>query len=220
MTTNQIHWLSRWQDNNIAWHKNTTNKRLIKWLPSVRENNSVVFVPLCGKSLDMLYLLDNGFKIIAVELSELAIVDFFSKNNIKFHKSIQDDFIVYSANNITIFVGDYFKLSKNMLKDINLVYDRAALVALPYDMRIKYVKHLVNISPMTLTILLLTLNYPQKKLDGPPFAVSFDEVGALFGDYFTYHQLECYDDLVNEDKFLVAGVDFLEKASYKLQKIC
>ncbi len=214
-------WIERWQNNNIGWHNNTTNKHLIKWLPKVQQNNNnTVFVPLCGKSLDMLYLLDNGFKVIAVEFSELAVMSFFKENNIKFNKHIKDNFVVYSGKNITIFVGDYFKLKKDMLKDIDLVYDRASLIALPYDMRVKYVKHLINITPKILTILLLTLNYPQQQLDGPPFAVSFAEISVLFGNNFKYLQLECYDDLVNEPKFLTAEVDFLEKSSYKLTKIC
>lgn len=212
-------WLKRWQDGATAWHKNNINARLVKHLPNCQlVDSATVFVPLCGKSLDMLYFLDNGYKVIGVELSDIAVLAFFRENNIVFNKNISDNFIIYSADNIVIYVGDYFKLTKEILADISFVYDRAALIALPAPLRIEYTKYLFKITPNNLTILLLTMNYPQHQLAGPPFAVAYDEVANLFNDYASYKQLECYDDIKNEQKF--AAVDFLEKASYLIHKKC
>jgi len=209
-------WIKRWEDGKIGWHRDVVNSRLVKFYSCIDSANSV-FVPLCGKSADMLFFLDKGVSVIGVELSSMAVEQFFVENNLKYRVEIVGKFKIYTAKNIVIYCGDYFDLESKHLSNIGAVYDRASLVALESDLRAKYVKHLYSIIPMACRVLLLTLNYPQDKLSGPPFAVNKAEVGKLFNG-FEYQLLECINDIENEPKFQHAGAEYIEKATYCLQK--
>jgi thiopurine S-methyltransferase len=148
----------------------------------------------------------------------LAIEQFFNENNLVFTINQTDQFTLYQGENITLYCGDYFALDKSVLKSVSAVYDRAALVALAVDLRAKYAQHLYSIISNDCRVLLLTLNYPQSQISGPPYAVDEDEVVSLFSKGFECQQLQCFDDIKNEPKFLRAGVDFIEKATYCLHK--
>ncbi|HAP45479.1 MAG TPA: thiopurine S-methyltransferase [Gammaproteobacteria bacterium] len=212
-------WIQRWQEGKIGWHRAQVNSKLVEFITCLKlKQGDTVFVPLCGKSYDMVYLLKQGFKVIGVELSPLAIEQFFDENNLVFTISQTDQFTLYQGDNITLYCGDYFALDKSVLKLVSAVYDRAALIALAVDLREKYAQHLYSIISNDCRVLLLTLNYPQSQISGPPFAVDEDEVVSLFSKGFKCQQLQCFDDIKNELKFLRAGVDFIEKATYCLHK--
>ena len=212
-------WIQRWQEGKIGWHRAQVNSKLVEFITCLKlKQGDTVFVPLCGKSYDMVYLLEQGFKVIGVELSSLAIEQFFDENNLVFTISQTDQFTLYQGENITLYCGDYFALDKSVLKSVSAVYDRAALVALAVDLRAKYAQHLYSIISNDCRVLLLTLNYPQSQISGPPYAVDEDEVVSLFSKGFECQQLQCFDDIKNEPKFLRAGVDFIEKATYCLHK--
>lgn len=212
-------WITRWKTGKIGWHKTQVNTRLIEFIDclKLRQGDSV-FVPLCGKSMDMIYLLEQGFKVVGVELSEIAAQAFFSENNLKFSIEKHPHFVVYANENIQILVGDYFDLDASILTQISAVYDRAALVALPSDLRAKYVCHLYAIIPNGSKILLLTLDYPPIESFAPPYGVDENEIAKLFAYGFKYQQLQCFNDIKNEPKFLRAGVAFINKATYCLHK--
>jgi thiopurine S-methyltransferase len=211
-------WLERWQTGFIGWHQHKANMRMVKFLPKLcLKVNDTVFVPLCGKTLDMIFFLEQGFKVIGVELSELAVEQFFKENKIVFKKDKVDGFILFSGENIKIYCGDVFNLTAQNLAKVNAVYDRASLIALNTNLRQSYVKHLLGIMPEKIKWLLLTMNYPQDQKEGPPFAVAQEEVKKLFKEC-QYQQLEKIDDLKNEKKFIEAKVDFLEKSTYLLTK--
>ncbi|SMN17505.1 Thiopurine S-methyltransferase [uncultured Candidatus Thioglobus sp.] len=211
-------WITRWKEGKIGWHKNQPNSKLIEFIDCLElGENTRVFVPLCGKSVDMLYFLEKSFKVLGVELSELAVEQFFVENKLDFTMKKSDKFMVFSAKNIDIYCGDYFDLNAQILSQVSAVYDRGALIALPADLRVKYTQHLEVILPSNCRLLLLTLNYPQVQIDGPPFAVNQAEVEVLFKG-FECQQLQCFDDIQNEPKFQEAGVEFLEKAAYYLCK--
>ncbi len=212
-------WIQRWKDGKIGWHRDDVNSKLIKFIDCLKlKVGGTVFVPLCGKSADMLYLLEQGFKVIGVELSQLAIEQFFEENHLAYTLHKTGQFIVYQGEKITLYCGDYFALKVDDLKNIHGVYDRAALIALPFDLRGKYAQHLYSIIPSACRVLLLTLNYPQQQMSGPPYAVNEKEVISLFSKGFEYRQLQCFDDIKNEPKFQRANVDFIEKATYCLQR--
>ena len=156
--------------------------------------------------------------MIGVELSELAIVQFFDEHNLKYSIQETGKFSVYQGDYITLYCGDYFELNYELLESVSAVYDRAALVALPVDLRAKYALHLYSIISSGCRVLLLTLNYPQSQMSGPPYAVNKDEVVSLYSKGFEYQQLQCFNDIENEPKFLRAGVEFVEIATYCLQK--
>ena len=216
MATN---WIKRWEDNVIGWHKADYNQRLITWLPSLKLlAGDTILVPLCGKSLDMIYLINQGYKVIGVELSELAVQAFFKENKLLFNKTKQANFVMYYNESICLYVGNFFDLTANLLTTVNAVYDRASLIALPELKRVKYTHHLINILPKKIVILLLCLYYPQQQKSGPPFAVSSHEVKQLFLPEFTAQLLSSVNDLDKEPKFVEQSVDYLEKNSYLLRR--
>ena len=213
-------WINRWETNRIGWHAEQVNRHLIKYLDKLGlSSGESIFVPLCGKSNDMLFLLENDINVIGVELSNIAIEQFFSENNLGYSVSEVDKFVLYEGEKIKLYCGDFFDLESKHLHDVRALYDRASLIALNQVLRQKYVKHLSDIIEVGARILLLTLNYPQHQRSGPPFAVSKEEVGELFNGSFDFQELYCIDDIENEPMFQNLGVDFVEKAVYLLQKV-
>jgi thiopurine S-methyltransferase len=216
MTTD---WVLRWQQGKTGWHKAEVNSKLITFINQLKlKQGDGIFVPLCGKSLDMLYLAEQGFQVVGVELSQLAIESFLNEHHLKYAKIEKDGFQVYYAKNITLYCGNYFLLESKHLRKISAVYDRAALIALPANLRIDYVQHLCDIMPQVCQVLLLTLNYLQSIVEGPPFAVDEKTVCLLYGKRFKCLQLLCINDIDNESKFQHAGAEFIEKAVYLLVK--
>jgi thiopurine S-methyltransferase len=217
--TKMTDWVQRWQDGKIGWHRDVVNSRLVEFIDCLKlQAGDSVFVPLCGKSQDMVYLLEQGFKVVGVEISQLAIEQFFEENQLRYSLKEVNSFSVYQAKNITLYCGDYFALKASDLKPISGAYDRASLIALPIDLRENYARHLYSIIPSGCRVLLLTLNYPQSQMSGPPYALSESEVVSLFSKGFECQQLQCFNDIKNEPKFQRADVDFIEKATYCLQK--
>jgi len=115
-------WIQRWKDTQIGWHRDQPNSKLIEFIDCLQlKQGDTVFVPLCGKSYDMVYLLEQGFKVVGVELSPLAIEQFFDENNLAFTISRTDQFTLYQGENITLYCGDYFVLDKSVLKSVSAV---------------------------------------------------------------------------------------------------
>ena len=183
------------------------------------EPGDKVFFPLCGKSLDMTYILNQGFSVIGVELSEIGIKQFFHENGLDYTISQVGEFDLYSAKNIEIYCGDFFSLTSKHLCDVKAVFDRKSLIALDQNLRQKYVKHLNDIISLGVRILLITLNYPQHQMSGPPFSVDKSEVEALFSMTFKYQELKSFQDIENGSKLVSAGVDYIKNAAYCLQKV-
>ena len=213
-------WISRWESNRIGWHAEQVNRHLIKYYDRFDLSaEGSIFVPLCGKSNDMLFLLKKGLKVIGVEISNIAIEHFFSENHLDYVVSKVDKFFLYECAGIKLYCGDFFDLKLKHLEHVRAAYDRASLIALNEDLRQKYVKHLSDIIDFDARILLLTLNYPQHQRSGPPFAVSKEEVDQLCNGTFDIQELYSIEDIENEPMFQNLGVDFVEKAVYLLQKV-
>lgn len=169
-------WHQKWQRGEIAFHRDDANPHLIAHLNKLNLlEGERVFLPLCGKTLDIAYLLSCGYQVLGVELSELAICELFADLSVTPQITQVADFICYSADGITIFVGDFFQLSAELVGQIDAIYDRAALVALPLAMRRNYSAHLVKLSHKAQQ-LLVTYEYQQELIDGPPFSISEQEV--------------------------------------------
>lgn len=153
---NQL-WLQTWRDKQIDFHQTSVNQLLTRFWPSLHlPRASRVFVPLCGKSLDMLWLAQQGHDVIGVELSPVAVRAFFKDNRLQAKKCRVGGFTLWRHGRISILCGDYFALNKTDLGRIDTVYDRAALTALPEELRGQYVAQLQNIVPETATVFLLT----------------------------------------------------------------
>ena len=176
-------WHDKWMTDSIGFHQDGINQHLkAYWQELNIAKGSTVFVPLCGKSQDMNWIVDQGYSVIAVELSEIAINAFFEESNLKPEITVEGEFTCYSANHIKIYKGDFFNLTLSHLDKCRAVYDRAALIALPREMRDSYCSHLAKILNGSTAILLVTLEYDEKKLSGPPFSVSAEEVNQHYKD--------------------------------------
>lgn len=177
-------WFKRWENNEIGFHKSEVNPALVEHFDRLSiPKGSRVFVPLCGKTLDILWLLSQGYRVAGAELVELAVKQLFHQLGVEPTVSRVNEMTLYSAEGIDIFVGDIFDLSGDRLGPVDAVYDRAALVALPPDMRKRYSGHLMDISGRA-PQLLVTFAYDQSEMDGPPFSVSNGEVKQHYGDDF------------------------------------
>ena len=204
------YWLERWKREEIGFHQNDINPYLCQyWKELDLSKGSKVFVPLCGKSQDMLWLYGQGHNVLGVELSGLAVEDFFKENKLFPNYSVCKRFTRYDTNSICILKGDFFDLDRKDLIEVSAVYDRASLVALPQDKRDSYVSHLLGILLPGTQILLVTLDYSQLEMLGPPFSVSVSEVEKLFGTYSTISLLARFDVLDQYPRFYEKGVSKL-----------
>ena len=170
-------WLKKWIDNDIRFHQSSFHISLEKF--GHRFSKGTIFVPLCGKSLDMIYLVQKGHKVIGAELSLLACRDFFIENKIPFTEKKEAEFTIFSSSHVTLYGGDFFKLPSSIWDEITGVYDRAALIALPPDVRKKYAAEFSK-AKNKLETLLIALQYDQSVTSGPPFSVPEEEVRELF----------------------------------------
>lgn len=184
-------WKQRWENQQIGFHLNEVNPNLAKYWAEVTSNEEQqVLVPLCGKSLDMVWLAAEGYQVVGVECSEQALQQFIEEQRLAMAPSQQGEFTLYQAGNIQLLQGDFFKLNKSLLQSVSAVYDRASLIALPVDMRTKYVDLLNRILPQPVSILLVTMDYDQALMQGPPFAVSHNEVERLYQPSFDISLLD------------------------------
>lgn len=197
-------WLRRWRDDNIGFHRPTVHGALRQhWQPRTGR----VLVPLCGKSLDLRWLAEQGHTVVGVELAERAIHDFFAEQQLTFDRS-EGVLPAYAARElpITIHHGDYFAFAA--VPPCDALYDRAALVALPPDLRPAYVAHTDSLLRGRPFRLVVTLEYDQALVPGPPFSVPADEVRRHWPD------LELLDRRATPDetppKFRAAGVSLVE----------
>jgi len=193
-------WHQLWQEQRIGFHLDKIKPFLSKyWHRLEISEPGRVFVPLCGKSHDLLFFHQQGHKVLGNELSSLAVQDFYTEQQLNASKIIisskkkssgEPGLIHWNSPEIDILCGDFFALKKDYLSDISVVYDRGALVALPSEMREKYVKKMLEILPEKVKILLLTLDYDENEKQGPPFSVTEEEVYRLYSENFMIELLE------------------------------
>lgn len=210
-------WLERWEREEIGFHQNEINPHLRQyWQELHLAPDSEVFVPLCGKSTDMLWLRKHGHSVLGIELSDIAVQTFFAENGYTPHRVAHEKFNACEADDIRILCGDFFDLGKDDLAKTVAVYDRASLVALPPGMRERYVNHLVSILPPATKILLITFDYSQTEMSGPPFAVSADEVEVLYSKHVEVHLLAELDVLAQNPRFKERGLSRLQENIFLL----
>lgn len=219
-------WHNKWEVNQIGFHLNYIQPLLKRNLERFTVNHSI-FIPLCGKTLDIGYLLDQGHSIVAVELSEKAVIELFEQLDLipevsswnareKDTEGNQRQIgKIYQAEKLTIYVGDFFALQQQDLGVIGLVYDRAALIALPAEMRVKYAKHMIDITQHARQ-LLITLDYDQSVAGGPPFAVSPQEVENHYRENYAIQLLEEADIIDEEPRFKAKGLTSFYQRCYQL----
>lgn len=211
-------WMDKWQKMEIGFHLDEVNKALLKYWPtlSVRAGQTVL-VPLCGKSLDLLWLRQQGHSVIGIELSDIAIQQLSEQLSqslgLEWHISEQGEARVYRADGVTLICGDFF--AQPVLPAIDWIYDRAALVALPENMRRDYSRHLRHISG-TAPQLLVTLDYHQPSMSGPPFALSDEEVQQHYSSHYHIELLDSRELIEQEPRFRERGLSSFIQRVYKL----
>ena len=204
-------WHERWQRNQIGFHRDSIHPALEQYWSSIAGNaRDPVLVPLCGKSLDMHWLAEQGHSVIGIELDRGAIEAFFREARITPAIDESGPMPCWSAGKITLYAGDFFEFGP--ANRFGLVYDRAALIALPPGMRARYLEHLAKLLKPGARGLLVTLEYSQEAMEGPPFSVAPDEVHAH--PAFEFSCLERNDVLDSHQRFADKGLPWLQEAAY------
>ena len=186
-------WHDKWEKLEIAFHQDAAHDMLAAHFDKLGlAKGSRVFVPLCGKTLDIAWLLSQGYRVAGAELSEIAISQLFEEMDVTPTISDAGALKRYSADGVDIFVGDIFKLTAELLGTVDAIYDRAALVALPEEMRVKYAAHLRDITG-TAPQLMISFDYDQSVMDGPPFSVPEAEIRRHYDQAYKIELVESTD---------------------------
>lgn len=213
-------WHDKWARMEIGFHLTDANPWLVKhWSRLALANEARVLVPLCGKSVDLLWLRRQGHAVVGVELSELALDElsalFHEQLGITLKKFSVGDAWRYEGDGVTLIAGDFFQVMATDIGPIDAVYDRAALVALPSSMRADYCQQLIAISGCA-PQLLISFDYQQALMAGPPFAVLHHEINKQYGMNYTIQVLEQRDLIEQEDKFRERGLSSFVQTAYAL----
>lgn len=210
-------WHQRWLQGQIGFHQSRVMPLLQKHWPTLHlPADSRILVPLAGKSLDVAWLAQQGHSVLAVELSSIAVQQFFDEHGLTPVVRESPAGLHYESGRIEFICGDIFDLDATTLAACRGMYDRGALVALPPEMRKRYVQHVYGGLPVGCQALLLTLDYPQNQMDGPPFAVNDDEVHQLSASGWHVATLETRDILAQEPHFAQRGLTHLHTSAYHL----
>jgi len=186
-------WHRKWEERQLGFHEGEVNTMLEAHLGQLGlAAGARIFLPLCGKTRDIAWLLDQGHPVVGIELSEVAVKELFEELDVVPQVHDAGALKCYQADGLDIFVGDLFDLTADTLGAVDAIYDRAALVALPAPMRARYAPHLVSLTGGA-PQLLVTFEYDQALLEGPPFSVPGDEVNALYADAYTVESLQIED---------------------------
>jgi thiopurine S-methyltransferase len=213
-------WLESWEEGRIPFHNMAVNMDLAYFWPAMEiQAGSTVLLPLCGKSVDMLWLKEQGLQVIGIELSELAVSQFMRENNLDYQKEQQVNLIKYVSDDISIYVADYFQLDKKALPAVDAIYDRGALVALPPNLWQPYVDTYLQWLKPSGRIFLKTVDYDQHVMEGPPYALCDKTVREL---YRQCEKQQCllhrYHYLADTDRFYLRGLREQSERAWMIQR--
>jgi thiopurine S-methyltransferase len=210
-------WHERWRTGRIGFHQPSTDRSLQAQWPGLQMGQgSHVFVPLCGKSVDLLWLRDRGHSVTGNELSATAVEAFFLENGVPARRRVEDGFDVYETERIRLIRGDFFTLTPALLGRAEAVYDRAALISWMPALRAPYVGHLASLLAPAARMLLISLEYPQSQMAGPPFSVTRDEIMRLYSPQFSIQEIARQDILASDARLRSAGITELSEVCYLL----
>ncbi len=210
-------WHERWASGQLGFHQVVPDHILLAhWRDMSVDGGSKVFVPLCGKSLDMIWLREQGYAVVGIELSEQAVGDFFAENALEHSIEERDGFRVYRGDGIDIWCGDFFALPAGAVLGVGAIYDRGSLVALPPEMRLGYARKLQEVLP-GVPMFLSCVEYDQTEMGGPPFSISRGEVEQHYGARYDVAQI--YEELDREipERFRERGLTSLASKAYILR---
>jgi thiopurine S-methyltransferase len=213
-------WRDRWRTAQIGFHRPAVDENLIQhWRALSLPRADRVLVPLCGKSLDLLWLRQCGYGVVGVELSDIALQAFLVENGIAARRRELPQFDLYEAENLECYRGNLFDLTCERLGQVAAVYDRASLVSWAGEQRDRYVEHLTALTGTGTQTLLVTLEYPQAEMNGPPFSVDSEEVHRLYSRHHSTHELARRDVLGSEPRMRARGVSSLTEVYYQIRHL-
>lgn len=213
-------WLERWRSGQIGFHQPIVSPLLEAHYASLAAApDATVFVPLCGKSLDLIWLQQRCGQVIGVELAALAIEAFCAEQGVPARRRQLGPFDAYEAPGLRLLRGDFFALSEKLLGPVSIIIDRAALISWAPALRDTYAEHLSALTPSGARTLLITLEYQQSEFSGPPFAVMPEEVERLYGRTHRVDLLEREDVLGSEPRLRAHGVRSLHQTCYRLTRL-
>jgi len=212
-------WLERWRRGETGWHEDEVNSHLLEYWPRLELHpNSRVLVPLCGKTLDLLWLASRGHQVVGVELSEQAVHDFFAENGLRPRVTPMGRMDRYEVDELSVLRGDFFHLEPEMLGQVDAVFDRGSLVALPPEMRPDYARHLARLAGSA-PCLLISFDYDQTRMAGPPFAVGRAEIESLYGHRYHIGELARFELIEEAPKFRARGLMSLVEQVWRLDPL-
>ena len=210
-------WLERWEAGQTGFHQTRISPSLqTHWGSLGLPQDSRVLVPLAGKSLDIVWLAEQGHQVLAIELSPVAVSQFFTEQGLTPGIEQTDSGTLYRSGPIEFLCADIFAVPARLLAGVAACYDRASLIALKPDQRRQYARHVYGALPRGCRGLLLTLEYPQSEMNGPPFSVPEQELESLLASSWKVQRLEREDILADEKKFIQRGVSSLHACTYRL----
>ena len=212
-------WIDRWKKNDIGFHQSAVHDLLQRHWPEVHlKPGSAVLVPLCGNSLDMVWLAEAGHDVFGIELSALAVDQFFARLGLRAAAVQQDYGVLKMGGAYSLLCGDFFAVPPAATAHIKAVYDRAALVAMPPALRGAYAAQLMALTPPGARTLLISLSYEPHQMQGPPFPVPPADVEALFKPFANVRLLEEREVIATHPHFKARGITSLREAAYLLER--
>jgi thiopurine S-methyltransferase len=213
-------WHARWRTGQIGFHQSKVDRHLKKHWPRLGlAPASRVFVPLCGKSLDLLWLLERGHSVVGVELSAVALESFCMEQGIPARRRTLDHFDVYENPGLELYRGDFFALTRQIIDGFSAAYDRAALISWAPALREAYVAHMTAMTSPGAQTLLVTMEYAQTQMSGPPFCVAAHEIESLYARHHAIEELSRDDVLADEPRLRARGVTELYEVCYRLTRL-
>lgn len=219
----QDFWLRAWQEDRTGFHQDKANKRMVTHWPALAvPDGSEVFVPLSGKSLDMLWLHEQGHRVFGVELSIKAVEAFFSENGLEHARHDTPRGVEFrgegKAEGLRVLAGDFFGLQAADLAGVAGFYDRASLIAMNDAMRSDYAQQLAAVIPVGVSGLLLTIDYDPTQMKGPPFPVPDSTTHTLLDEAFAIDELERFSGPERLGNLKDRGLDTLTEHVYRLTR--
>jgi thiopurine S-methyltransferase len=213
-------WLNRWRAAQIGFHQAAVDRHLKAYWPLLKlPLDSPVFVPLCGKSLDLMWLRERGHSVTGVELSPVALESFVMEHGIPARRRVLADFDAYEADGFTLYCGDCFKLTPEQLGDTSAVYDRAALISWTPEARQTYVKKLTSLTSPGTQTLLIAVEYPSEQMQGPPFPLTRDTIENLYAGHYSIEELARHEILELEPRLKARGLTELREVCYRMTRL-
>lgn len=185
------YWLDSWDKGEIGFNQSKSNPLMKEYIHRLElKKGATIFVPLCGKSIDMRWLLEAGYQVVGVEISQLAVESFFSESGLAYTSTNAESGVrIYRGEQVSVLQGDFFALSARDIGRVDAIYDKASMVAFPLAKRHAYLQQLARLTPDSPPILLIVVNYNQSKIEGPPFSWNKQALEAIFGTTYQLDQL-------------------------------